>query len=70
MSLKEILDAIRDLTEDEREKVRDLIDSLGSEERADRFDRLRGSLEIERLESISLEGFKTTRREVWNDLTN
>lgn len=70
MSLRELLDAVRELTDAERDQVRELIDSLESQERADRYSRLRGSLEEERLESIPFELFKTTRRDVWGSLSN
>ena len=70
MSLMEVLDAVKDLTEDEREKVREFIYSLESDERLDRFHRLRGSLEKERLGSLSLEELKANRREVWPNLVN
>lgn len=68
MSLTEVLDAVKDLTEDEREKVREFIYSLGSEERLERFRRLRGSLEKERLCSLSLEELKANRREIWPNI--
>ena len=69
MSLRELLEAVRELSDAERDQVRELIDSLDSVDRVDRYHRLRGAVE-KRIETISLENFKATRREVWSNLSN
>lgn len=68
MSLTDVLEAIRVLTHDEQEQVRELLEGLNHESRIDRFKRLRGSARDDRFESLTLEDFKIERREIWKSL--
>ena len=68
MSLTEVIEAIRTLSPKEQAKVRELLNDLNVDSRADRFERLRGSVKDDRFDSLSLEDFKAERREMWKGL--
>lgn len=65
MSLTELLEAVRVLSPDEREKFRMFLDNLEMNSRMDRFNELRGSASDDRFGTLSLEDFEKTRREIW-----
>ncbi|MGQ0543409.1 MAG: hypothetical protein ACT4O9_16450 [Blastocatellia bacterium] len=69
MSLTEVLEAIRILSPKEQVKVRELLDNLNVDSRVERFERLRGSIKVDRFDSLSLEDFKAERREMWKGLS-
>lgn len=68
MSLNEILESVRELSASEQAEVRKLLDELNTENRLERFQKLRGSAKDEKFPLLMLEDLQKERREIWQGL--